>query len=303
MSAGAIWEREQGAEPISYVKEMLTSQTSLHGFLGALATGTLLAFPYGFGVAAIPVLCFTAALGIAAMFVPNSARFRHKIDRAKRAERRAEARAHLIDEIRWRAPEDPLWELYDGLCQRVASLHRMARGREGGLNGGDLERLDDATVDFLGLWLGRLTMTERLETLNERTLREKLGSITAQIEKNGEPANRKHLQQARADIERILTRRERLVARQAAVEAAQLSLADTFDEVYQGVMTNPTGGDIGRQLQEAVERLHIEEDLDLGVEEDLDTEGLVGEGQSHERDHARRVAAGLRLRAREQGRS
>lgn len=303
MSAGAIWEREQGAEPVSYVKEMLTSQTSLHGFLGALATGTLLAFPYGFGVATIPVLCFSAALGIAAMFVPNSARFRHKIDRAKRAERREQARAHLIDEIRRRAPEAPLWDLYDGLCQRVASLYRMAtRGREGGLSGGDLERLDDATVDFLGLWLGRLTMSERLETLNERALREKLRSITAQLEKNGEPANRKHLQQARADIERILIRRERLVARQAAVEAAQLSLADTFDEVYQGVMTNPTGGDIGRQLQEAVERLHIEEDLDLGVEEELEPEG-VGEGQSHERDHARRAQAGLRLRAREQGRS
>jgi hypothetical protein len=300
---GAIWERDQGAEPVSYVKEMLTSQTSLNGFLGALATGTLLAFPYGFGVATIPVLCFSAALGIAAMFVPNSARFRHKIDRAKRAERRAEARAHLIDEIRRRVPEDPLWELYDGLCQRVASLYRMVRGREGGLSTGDLERLDDATVDFLGLWLGRLTMTERLETVNERALREKLRSITAQLEKNGEPANRKHLQQARADIERILTRRERLVARQAAVEAAQLSLADTFDEVYQGVMTHPRGGDIGRQLQEAVERLHIEEDLDLGVEEELDTEGLVGEGQCNDRDHARRVAEGVRLRAREPHRS
>lgn len=300
---GAIWERDQGAEPVSYVKEMLTSQASLNGFLGALATGTLLAFPYGFGVATIPVLCFSAALGIAAMFVPNSARFRHKIDRAKRAERRAEARANLIEEIRRRAPEDPLWELYDGLCRRVASLYRMAHGREGGLSSADLERLDDATVDFLGLWLGRLSMSERLETLNERALREKLRSITAQLEKNGEPANRKHLQQARADIERILTRRERLVARQASVEAAQLSLADTFDEVYQGVMTQPTGGDIGRQLQEAVERLHIEEDLDLGVEEELDSEGLVGEGQSHDRDHTRRAQAGLRLRAREPRRS
>jgi hypothetical protein len=296
---GAVWEREQGEQPVSYVKELLMSQASLYGFLGALATGTLLAIPYGFKIAAIPVLCYLAALANAALFVPSSARFRHQVDQRKRAERRAEARAHLIEEIRGRVRQDPLWELYEGLCQRVESLKRMARSRKGSLSGADLERLDDATVDFLGLWLGRLTMAERLETLNERALREKLRSLGAQIERIGDPANRKHLQQAKSDIERILARRERLVARQAAVEAAQLSLADTFEEVYQAVMTNATGGDIGRQLQEAVERLHIEEDLDLGVEADLEAGTPAPQEEVYDRDHARRAQEGLRLRARE----
>jgi hypothetical protein len=294
---GSTWERDQEAEPVSYVWEMLTSQATLHAFLTSLAAGTLLAFPYGFRVAAIPVLCFAAATAIAALFAPNSARFRYRVDQAKRAEHREAARAHLIEEIQVRAPDDPLWSLYDGLCQRVASLRRMLGSRKVGLSSADIERLDDATVDFLGLWLGRLTMTERLDTLDERALRAKLTAIAAQLEDAGESANRKHLQQAQADIERILTRRERLVARHAAVEAAQLSLADTFDEIYQGVMTNPAGDDVGKQLQEAVDRLHIEEDLDLGVDEEI--EAVAVAGGEHGRDHARRVAGAVRLPARE----
>jgi hypothetical protein len=301
----AIWERNQGAEPVSYLREMLTHQLSLYGLLGSLALGTLLAFPYGFGVAAIPVLCFAACEAIAALFVPSSSFFRNQIDRKKRQERREQARAHLLHEIRRRVAEDPLWELYHSLCERLVSLRQIARNRKTSLTESDVERLDDATVDFLGLWLGRLTMMERLETIDESDLKAKLKAVSAQLEAIEAHANRRHLEQAKADLERILTRRERLLARQAAVEAATLALADAFDELYQAVMTNPTSGDIGRQLQESVERLHIEEDLDLDLEDNFEAGGSTpGRGlrlkePQHDRDQPGRTAKALRLRTRE----
>ncbi len=296
----AIWERDQGAEPPSYLKEMVTHQYSLYGLLGSLALGTLLAFPFGFKVAALPVLCFVAFEAIAALFVPHSSFFRYQVDRKKRQERREQTCAHLINEIRKRVQDDPNWDLYYSLCERVVSLHAMARNRKAktSLSSSDIERLEDATVDFLGLWLGRLSMNERLEALDEGALKDRLKAVSAQLAE-AQVHNRPPLMRAKTDLERILMRRERLMARQAAVEAAMLALADTFDEVYQAVMTNPNSGGVAQQLQQAVERLHIEEELDLGLDQDLEAEGLGLEEKNDDRDHAGRTAKALRLRAQE----
>ncbi len=292
----AIWQRDRETEPRSYLKEVVTHQWSLYGLLGALALGTLLAFPYGFKLAALPLLGFAAVEAIAALFLPSSAWFRHWVDAKNRRERREQARAHLLNEIRLRVAEDPLWALYDSLCERLISLHQMVYRNS--LGEGDLERLEDATVDFLGLWLGRLTMLERLETMDEADLKRRLKALSAQLEVQESETNRKHLRQAKADLDRILTRRQRLVARQAAADAAMLALADTFDEIYQAVMTNPTSGELAGQLQEAVERLHIEEDLDLGLEDTIDVAALE-QAETHYDDDHPHSAKPLRLRARE----
>jgi len=294
----AVWERAQDQAPTSYVKEMLTSQASLNGLLGSMALGTLLAFPYGFGVATIPVLFFAAAEAVAALFVPNSPSFRSKIDRDKRKERRERARSHLVEALSERTVDDPLWSLYDSMLTRLDSLRHMVGTRNTTLSESDIERLDDATVDFLSLWLGRLAMTDRLEAIDEAAVRSKLKSIARQIDESSDSSNRRQLQQAKSDLERILTRRERLLARQAAVEAAQLSLADIFDEVYQGVMTNSTTGENSRDLQEAVERLHIEEDLDIGGDDAFSAEGIDFERTEEARNHPDRPTTNLRLRSR-----
>src|SRR5918996_631315 len=285
----AIWERGQGAEPPSYLQEMVTHQYSLYGLLGSLALGTLLAFPFGFKIAVLPVLCFLASEAIAALFIPSSAFFRNWVDRKRRGERREQARAHLLEEIQRRVQKDPNWDLYYGLCKRLMSLRAMVRNRktQTSLSRSDIERLEDAAVDFLGLWLGCLTMNERLQALDEGVLETKLKAISAQLAQ-AQAHNRPPLVRAKADLERVLMRRERLMARQAAVEAAMLALADTFDEVYQAVMTHPNSGDVAEQLQEAVERLHIEEDMDLGLDEAFE-EGLRLEEKNDDKDHTGRA--------------
>ena len=70
------------------------------------------------------------------------------------------------------------------------------------------------------------------------------------------------LQKARADLEELLVRHRRLASRKSSVEAALLSLPDAVEEIYHAVVTSPTSGEGGTRLQEALERLRLEEELE-----------------------------------------
>jgi len=265
-----LWERKQEEEAISYFKEMLSHPASQYGLLGALATGAVLSIPLGLGVGVIPLLLFAAGESIAALFVPNSPVFREMVDRKKRAEARENFRAHLTEKIEAKVGSDhPHWGVYNRMRERLASLLEIARNRETSLTAYDVERLDDATVDYLSLWLARLVMAERRGTLDDRGIQGRIESIERQMEKTSASLERKRLAKAMQDLQRVLRRRESLAARETAVEAAMLSMSDTFEEVYQRVMTDPTSTDVINELQGAVERLGIEEELDFAVEEEL----------------------------------
>ena len=265
-----LWERKQEEEAISYFKEMLSHKASVYGLLGALATGAVLSIPLGLGVGVIPLLMFAASESIAALFVPNSPVFREMIDRKKRMESRERFRAHLREKIEAKVGSDhPHWSVYNRMRERLDSLLEIARNRETSLTAYDVERLDDATVDYLSLWLARLVMAERRGTLDDRGIKGRIESIERQMDKTGAPLEKKRLAKAMQDLKRVLRRRESLAARETAVEAAMLAMSDTFEEVYQRVMTDPTSTDIIDELQGAVERLGIEEELDFAVEEEL----------------------------------
>ena len=49
-----------------------------------------------------------------------------------------------------------------------------------------------------------------------------------------------------------------------------LSLPDTVEEIYQTLITTPAAGDARGQLQEAIERLRLEEELDGSYTIELD---------------------------------
>jgi len=265
-----IWERRQEEEAISYFKEMLSHPASQYGLLGALATGAVLSIPLGLGVGVIPLLLFAAGESIAALFVPNSPVFREMVDRKKRRESREKFRAHLTGKIEAKVGSDhPHWGVYNRMCERLASLLEIARNRETSLTAYDVERLDDATVDYLSLWLARLVMAERRGTFDDRGIQGRIDSIGRQMEKTSASLERKRLAKAMQDLQRVLRRRESLAARETAVEAAMLSMSDTFEEVYQRVMTDPTSTDVIDELHGAVERLGIEEELDFAVEEEI----------------------------------
>ena len=266
-----IWEKTASSEEVSYFKEMVTHQASVGTMLGALSIGALLSIPMGLGIGAIPILVAVAAQSIAALFVPSSPVFRKMVDDRKRKERRTNAREHLIEQIQGRASEnDPNWAAYRRMLERLESLEKLAENRDTGLDKRMVDRLDDATVDFLGLWLAWLTLRERWDSVDERTLKRRIRQIDEELEKGHAAAvESHHLNKAKSDLEGILTRRQSLWGRAASLEAAMLAMADTYEEVYQRVMANPTASDVKVKLEEAVERMRVEEQLDLAVDAEL----------------------------------
>ncbi|MFT5585489.1 MAG: hypothetical protein ACI9VR_003081 [Cognaticolwellia sp.] len=266
-----IWETTASNEEVSYFKEMVTHRASIGSMLGALSIGALLSIPLGLGIGAIPILLAVAGQAIAALFVPSSPVFRRMVDDRKRKGRRDKARDHLKEQIEGRASEnDPNWAAYHRMLERLDSLQKLAETRATGLDKRMVEQLDDATVDFLGLWLAWLTLRERWDSVDERTLKRRIRQIDQEIEKGHAAAvESHHLNKAKRDLEGILNRRQSLWGRAASLEAAMLAMADTYEEVYQRVMANPTASDVKVQLQEAVERMRVEEQLDLAVDVEL----------------------------------
>lgn len=245
----------------SYVGEMLTSPINVNLGLVSVIAATVLSFPFGLAGAALPLIAFGAGEAIAALFIPSSPTFRAKIDRRHRAQQRDARIAHLSEEILQRAGDShDNWETFGRLRERVASVAELLRHRSTSLEAHELEKLEDATADYLGLWLAELSMHERLDSADLGQLQRRATDLAKRIE--GDDADRRSLVKAKADLDELIQRHRRLASRKAAVDAALLSLPDTVEEIYQTLITTPAAGDARGQLQEAIERLRLEEELD-----------------------------------------
>lgn len=248
-------------EPPSYLWAMLTHPLNINLGLVSAAAASFLAIPFGLAGAVLPLLAFGAGEAIASMFVPSSATFRNKVDRQWKLRRRSMATEHLQREIARRARDkDPRWNVHARLRERIDSLGEMIRHRQSGIAERDIERLEDASVDYLGLWLADLSMVERQAQVNEPEIERRIAELGKRMEAGA--ADTRSLQKARADLEELLIRHRRLASRKAAVEAALLSLPDAVEEIYHAVVTTPSAGEGGARLQEAIERLRLEEELE-----------------------------------------
>jgi hypothetical protein len=255
------WNRGTEQEQPSYLWAMLTTPLNVNLFLATLASSTFLSIPYGAPGAILPLLAFAAGEAIASMFIPASPTFRAKVDHKLKLKRREAAALHLRGEIARRCTEhDSRWDIYRNLQERVRSLREIGSHRRSALSEKDLDRIEDTSIDFLGLWLAELSMGERQDTVNERDLERRIAEISNRLEKGAE--DERSLRKARADLEELLLRHRRLASRKAAVEAALLSLPDAVEEIYQAIITNSAATEGGERLTEAIERLRLEEELE-----------------------------------------
>lgn len=252
----------------SYLREMLFSSTNVNITVGTLALSSLLAIPLGLPGFALPLVAFAAGESIAALFVPSSPKFRAWVDRKHRRQRLEAVTRQLIEELRRRAGEHhDNWDVYANLVERGVSIRRVLKTRGGAaITEREAERVEDAAVDYLSLWLAHLSIQARLEALNDADLQARLADIDRRIAKD--EVNRS-LTKARDDIVDLIGRRKRLISRRAAVEAAMISLPDAIEEVAQSALTSGRSDDASRRLIEAVDRLRIEEDLEASVEDEL----------------------------------
>jgi hypothetical protein len=256
-----------GAAPPSYINAMLLSPTNLTLGAGVLATAAFLSIPFGLPGLVLPLLAFGAGEAIAAMFIPASPTFRAKVDHAHKLKRRNQAEHHLRSEIMQRADNnDRRWQIYSGLRERVASLRQIGLAQRSGLSERDLDKIEDTGLDFLGLWLAELSMRERQRSVDERDLTRRIESLDQRLKAGAD--DDRSLRKAKSDLEELLLRHRRLASRKAAVEAAILSLPDAVEEIYQAVITQSAAGG-GPKLNEALERLRLEEELEQSYGQEL----------------------------------
>ena len=271
MSEASRDAQQAGEEP-SYLKEMLFSQTNTNIFLGTLAGAALLAIPFGWAGVALPLIFFAAGELIASLFIPSSASFRHAVDRKYRLRRRQAAQAHVRAEITRRADEShPNWNVFERMLQRAGSLREMLKFRgTTAISEREVERMEDAAFDFLSLWLASLSIQERLGSLIKADLDKRLERVDHAADNQDSPgADRASFDRAKADLQELIARRQRLISRRAAVDAAILALPDAVEEIYQSAITAPIAGDVERRLQDAVDRLNIEAQLEQSFNDEL----------------------------------
>lgn len=261
------WHRGLDEDKPSYVGEMLKSQTNVTAGLAALATAAVAAIPLGLAGAAIPLVLFGAGEAIASMFVPSSQTFRNLIDRRNRAKKRAAFVEHLRKQIeRLAMRDDEHWGVYQRMLERSASIRDLTEHRQDVISERDLERLEDAAMDYLSMWLTQLSISDRLDSLGSSGLNKQIYQTEERLKKSPGDAT---LLKAKGDLDELAKRAERLVRRKTVVDAALIALPDAVEEIYTAAITSPTAGDVASRLQEAVDRLHIDEELDTKLDAEL----------------------------------
>lgn len=258
----------QKREP-SYVKEMLFSQWNVYAGLLSVAAGAVLSIPYGFGVGLLPLIAFATGDAVAALFIPYSAGFRARVDQRLRDREREEQRDHLLAEIEKReASAKGLGSMraYQRMVERVRSLYKVAADSRTQLTLRDVERLNDATLDYLSMWLAAQVIDERAKAVNLRDIETRLKIIDADLEDARPGTDQNQLQKARNEYLSLITRHRRMLSRKMALEAAMLSMPDQMDEIYQTIVTAPASADVDSKLAESIAKLGLEEELESELE-------------------------------------
>lgn len=237
--------------------------------LGSVAAGVLLSLPYGFSAGLLPIIGFAAGETIAAMFIPYSEKFRARVDKKYRDQAREATRSHLLDEIKKRDQRMKgagSLESYQRMLDRVASLYRVANDSRTRLSLRDVEKLDDATLDYLRMRLAALIIEERARAVVLKDVEARLQVIERDLADSRPGVDQVQLQKARNEYLSLITRHRRMLSRKMGIEAAILSMPDQMDEIYQTIVTAPTGVDVDSKLAESIAKLGLEEDLEAELE-------------------------------------
>ncbi len=267
----------------NYLYEMLVTPANIHLGLGAGLLAVLLSFPLGLRGALLPLAFFIAGEAIAALFVPSMASFRAAVDRRRHLARRRRLRTHLIDELKPRLPKDAR-EIgnYQRMLRRLHSLKRLVADRRSSMTAADLERLEDATVDYLALLLARVLVQERLQDLDEHGLQRRQAQIRQRL-RQATGTERHHLTKALEEVARLLENRRRLESRRLALDSTLLALPETLEEIYQNLIINPA--DAADYLKTALARLRLEKEIDRSVSTELgELEKRRSASLNHERE-------------------
>ena len=329
-SASGLLDEQIG--DVDYVRTLLTDRTSMLGAVAAGVLGTLVlggglvagaTLVGAVAVAVFPGMTYLLGQTLRVIFVPGSVGYQSAVNLAKRKERRHRTQQLLLGKladphtvrqetrvdpflaafvsrqadmlkVQWREGLESFRGTYLRMLERLEALRELATKTDTSLSLIDIEKLNEATNDYLRLVFAKHTITERREGDQDRKIAEKILAIDQSLESTTATAVRGKLEKSRTQLERIAKRRAQLPGRDAVISAQLMAMGETFEELYHQVSADPTGAGISDFLTEATDRLSIEEELSFSVADELENgpDGFTKKRMAVVAAKARRQAEG-----------
>ncbi len=259
-------EARQMTRETSYLGAFLKHPTNRVALLAAGVVGIFASIPLGWaGLAVVGVVALGSEV-LAALTIPSLPSFRDSVDREQNQQARAQRRLALLTEISNYGDARAL-ETYQHMASRVQALYQTADDSRSTLTRADVDKLEDLTVDYLGLSAVNLSLKQRRDSASEDTVVKRIATVQAQLRNTTLPEDeQRQLQNALTEYTEVLQRSRRLAARRSALEATLISLPDKMEEVYQLVITSPYSSEMGNKLEESLSRLRIAEEVSAEFE-------------------------------------
>ena len=281
----------------SYLGAFLKHPTNRTAMLTAAALAVLASIPLGLsGLALVGILALGTEV-LAALTVPSLPSFRAAVDRAQRFEARNQRKAQLIADIR-QLGDSRVLSTYQHMWTRVQALYQTVQQKRTSLSQPDVEKLEDMTLDYLGLCAVNLSLKQRKDNASAEAAERGMATLQAQLKRAELPDDEaRQLRTALAQYEDTLQRSRRLAVRRSALEATLVALPEKLEEVYQLAITSPYSTDMGSKLEESLSRLRIAEEVAAefsSPEFDLDTPTSARVASTMPSQSARKAASAVK---------
>jgi len=229
-----------------------------------LATAVVAIFasiPMGWAGLALVGVVGLGCEALAALAIPSLPSFRAKVDREHQQQTRAQRRLQLLGELSNYGDTAAL-NTYQHMFNRVQALYLTASDSRTTLTREDVEKLEDLTVDYLGLCAVNLSLKQRKDHASDEVASRRIVDIQAQLQNPSlREEEARQLRSALAEYTEVMNRSRRLAVRRSALEATLIAMPDKMEEVYQLVITSPYSSDMGSKLEESLAHLRLAEEV------------------------------------------
>jgi hypothetical protein len=245
----------------SYLGAFLRHRVNRMALMTSGVVAIFASIPFGWtGMALVGVMALGTEV-LAALGVPELPNFKAWVDREHQQQNRSARRLQLLQEVSNYGDTNAL-ATYQHMFGRVQALYATAGDTRSSLTRQDVEKLEDLTVDYLGLCVVNLSLKQRKDHASEELAAKRIAGLQAQLVHPGLPPEQaRQLRTALAEYTEVMQRSRRLAVRRSALEATLLAMPDKMEEVYQLVITAPYSSDMGGKLEESLSRLRIAEEV------------------------------------------
>jgi hypothetical protein len=245
----------------SYLAAFLQHPSNRLAMLASAVVAIFASIPLGWGGLALVGVVALGTEALAALAIPSMPSFRAWVDREQHRQLRAQRRLQLLTELSNYGDNHAL-DTYQHMVSRVQALYQTAGDSRTTLSRQDVEKLEDLTVDYLGLCAVNLSLKQRKDHANDEVVVKRIAALQTQLQNLALPEDEaRQLRTALAEYNEVMNRSRRLAVRRSSLEASLISMPDKMEEVYQLVITSPYSSELGGKLEESLSRLRIAEEV------------------------------------------